>query len=47
MRKTSLNNFRKSQQINLMCCTDKEYQKNLEEYTRQEIENRFGYDESY
>lgn len=31
----------------LMCCTDKEYQKNLAEYTRQEMENRFGYDESY
>lgn len=31
----------------LMCCTDKEYQKNLEEYTRQEMENKFGYDESY
>lgn len=31
----------------LMCCTDKKYQKNLAEYTRQEMENRFGYDESY
>ena len=31
----------------LMCCTDKEYQKNLAEYTKQEMENRFGYDESY
>ena len=31
----------------LMCCTDKEYQKNLAEYTRQEMENKFGYDESY
>lgn len=31
----------------LMCCTDKEYWKNLAEYTKQEMENRFGYDESY
>ena len=31
----------------LMCCTDKEYQKNLAEYTKQENEDRFGYDESY
>ena len=31
----------------LMCCTDKEYQKNLAEYTRQENEDKFGYDESY
>lgn len=31
----------------LMCCTDKEYWKNLAEYTRQEMENKFGYDESY
>ena len=31
----------------LICCTDREYQKNLAEYTRQEMENRFGYDESY
>ena len=31
----------------LMCCTDKEYWKNLAEYTRQEMENRFRYDESY
>ena len=31
----------------LMCWTDKEYQKSLAEYTRQEMENRFGYDESY
>ena len=31
----------------LMCCTDKEYQKNFEEYIKQENEDRFGYDESY
>lgn len=31
----------------LMCCTDKEYQKNLAKYKRQENEDRFGYDESY
>lgn len=37
----------KNDPFTLMCCTDKEYQKNLAEYTRQEMENRFGYDESY
>ena len=31
----------------LMCCTDKEYQKNLAEYIKQENEDRFRYDESY
>lgn len=31
----------------LMCCTDKEYRKNLAEYIKQENEDRFGYDESY
>lgn len=31
----------------LMCCTDKEYQKSLAEYIKQENEDRFGYDESY
>lgn len=31
----------------LMCCTDKEYQKSLAKYIKQENEHRFGYDESY
>ena len=31
----------------LMCCTDKEYQKNLAKYKRLENEDRFRYDESY
>ena len=37
----------KNDPFTLMCCTDKEYQKSLAEYTKQEMENRFGYDESY
>ena len=31
----------------LMCCTDKEYQKSLAEYIKQENEDKFRYDESY
>ena len=42
-KKYGLNN----EPFTLMCCTDKECQKNLAEYIKQENEDRFGYDESY
>ena len=37
----------KNDPFTLMCCTDKEYQKNLAEYTRQKNEDRSVYDEFY